>query len=216
MPFLRKLSASFQRWVADPPDLTQLLNDLDIQRNQTEIKENDRPSIYLCQGDAEQLEAVAALVHILGKPPEKCFGLLIDDADCRAAGVEAIHAPRRGTTGIGRVDQRHYELNGPKENFVELIKRLLGRMWEGEQRLRIYSPQQILGQLALFAELSAHPDGSPVPVTHIHPGSKELCRRVVALGQGATQTMVQGSTLTIQVRLKDKEEVSVTAQRSLH
>jgi hypothetical protein len=60
---------------------------------------------------------------------------------------------QKGNTGIEKVDGRHVNLAGTQAQFGSLVVQIVKRMWEGEQRLRIYPAQQIAGQLAVFSRL---------------------------------------------------------------
>ncbi len=62
------------------------------------------------QNELEKLEAVAAVWQTSRSSPDKLFGVLVIDEDCRDAGMTIEH--RMGQTGISYIDDRHFDLVG--------------------------------------------------------------------------------------------------------
>jgi len=155
-------------WLDKNPPLLKLLQCFDVKRD------NPRPepvSVYRVASEIEEVETASALFLTAPKTPDKRFGVLVSAEDCKAAGIN-LDASLSGTTGIAAVDGRHADLKGKTvEEFGHLMAHIVQSMWEGEQRIRLYPAQQIVGQIALFSKLSG---GDIEPVT------KQNCLDVLA------------------------------------
>jgi len=99
----------------------------------------------------EELEAAAATFQKTRSSPERLFGLRVTERDCQAAGIRLDAS--RGKTGVKCVDDRHIDLQGDENQFRALCVGVLARIWEGEQRLRIFPAIQVVGQIAVFSRL---------------------------------------------------------------
>src|SRR5262249_20686869 len=100
-----------------------------------------------------EVEAVAAHFLTTKSTLEKRFGVIVTEEDCREAGI-VIDPQELGTTGVRVIDRRHRDLKGTTvEQFGRLIARVVQAMWQGEQQIRLYPAQQILGQIAIFSKL---------------------------------------------------------------
>jgi len=160
-------------------------------------------SVYSAGNELEELEAVAAVFQTSPSEPEKRFGLLIDEGDCRAAGV-TVERDEQGKTGVGKVDARHVNLVGSQEQFAAAVVHILKAMWEGQQRLRSFPAQQIAGQLAIFSKLSRG---------QIHEDSRASC--LAALNLAAWHTFVEAKQFVeIRGELDDSMRRQVLAVRS--
>jgi hypothetical protein len=138
----------FDQWTFASPKLSALLQCFDINRK----SQNPRsPSVFVAHNAEEELEAVAAIFQKDPGKPERRFLIRIKDADCRAAGVAVDPTP--GETGIILVDRRHVDLRGSASQYIELIRQIVAAIWRGEDRLRIVTAHQILGQIAIFSTL---------------------------------------------------------------
>jgi hypothetical protein len=155
-----------ESWIELKPPLPRLLKCFDIDRNRPKPA---TVSVYRVGSEVEEVEAVAALFLTTSTTPEKRFGVLITEGDCQEAGIILDHS-ERGTTGIRAVDSRHVNLKGTVEAFGRLMARIVGSMWEGEQRIRCYPAQQIAGQIAIF---------SKIPHQEVDTDAKTKCLEVL-------------------------------------
>jgi hypothetical protein len=203
MRFLRGFSQQglVSNWLEQEPPLAKLLKCFDINRAASRF---DPVSVYIVRDEHEEMETGAALFQTTPGTPEKRFGILIDEQDCNAAGVE-IDPAVRGETGVHTVDVRHADLSGTQEQFARLVVRILARMWQGEQRLRSYPAQQIASQLAVFSRL---------PPKRIHEAARANC---LASLNRVSWCQVSPGGLIVEVRgkLSDKEVHEIAAARSL-
>jgi hypothetical protein len=187
-------------WLEKKPPLSRLLKCFDIDRR----RPDPQPvSVYKAGNELEELEAVAAVFQTSPTEPEKRFGLLLDEDDCRASGL-TIDRGEQGRTGISKVDSRHVNLVGSQEQFATAIVHVLKAMWEGQQRLRSFPAQQIAGQLAVFSKL---------PRGQIHEDSR--ASSLSALNLAAWHTFIEASqTVEIRGALDDSVPRDVVAVRS--
>lgn len=145
----------FKEWTGKTPKIDSLLrNCFDI----APIDPNSQHvvSVYDASTSEEELECVAGLFQrrgASGNTAEVQYGLRILASDCDLVGIAHV-AENEGRIGIPRVDRRHVNLAGTQEQFTELVKRILREMWKGDERLRIFVPHQLDGQIAVFSCLN--------------------------------------------------------------
>jgi hypothetical protein len=188
-------------WSAESPPLPRLVQCFGLQRNQP----NPRPvSVYRAENEQEEMEAVAALFQVQPRHPDKRFGVLFTDGDCREAGV-TVDESERGETGVQAVDGRHVNLRGTGQHFARLIVQIIKKMWEGEQLLRVYPPQQIVGQLAVLSRLGD---------AEIEAGTRQTCAEILA-GVNWHTFHDNLARVEIRCRLQDDEDFPVSAWRGL-
>jgi hypothetical protein len=112
-------------------------------------------STYLVDGPLEEMRVAAA--HLLADDDPKIetrylVRILLSDAN--AAGLR-VEDSTIGGTGVGWVDYRHRDLVGTKEEFLGLVAVILGRLREGEDRIRRIGKPQYEHALQHFAGLPA-------------------------------------------------------------
>jgi len=153
MEFLRvHAKASYSQWFGTKPELSKLLECFGVPRNHGSAKQVKPVSVFGARNQDEELQAVAAHFQYSPVTVEKRFTICVTKKDCDDAGIEIAFS--RGNTGIDFVDARHADLKGNLENFIRLTNVVIRRIWEGENRFRIYAPHAILGELALLSRLS--------------------------------------------------------------
>src|SRR6266542_1635088 len=138
-------------WFDAKPSLSTLFRSFDINEKLNTVQ---TASVFRTNSALEELEVASALTQKDQSTPAKQFGIRINPADCRAAGIE-IDATIRGTTGVESVDMRHVDLKGNRDQFRNLITSVLARLWEGHDCIRTFPEHMIAGQLALFQKLTA-------------------------------------------------------------
>jgi hypothetical protein len=190
--------SQFTEWQNPEPELSKLFLGFSID---PKLPKFDPPSVFHVKNELDELECVAGFFQKSGGSPEKLFGVLLTERDCQIAGI-GISAEKEGT-GIKQVDARHANLIGDREQFRTLIAGIVGRIWEGEQRLRLFPANQITGQIAVFSKL---------PGSHICEDSRQACERVLSK-TSCHQFHEKESRVEIVGRLKDKAECRVCAWR---
>jgi hypothetical protein len=202
MRFIRVFAQQtcFANWQDKEPALSKLLQFFEVQpRTQHQVS----VSVFEVRSELEELESVAAVFQKTRTCPEKRFGVLSTEEDCRTAGIE-IDRNERGNTGIHRIDARHANLIGTPDAFTRLVVEILQRIWEGEQRLRIFPAKQITGQVAVFFKL---------PAEEIQAASREDCECVLSKAN-CHQFIEEHSRVNIHGNLSDKRDIPVIATRS--
>jgi hypothetical protein len=151
MRFLRTFETPswFDEWHLKKPRLEVLLRCFD--RNGPS---SDPVSVFTIRNPIEELECVAARVQTYKSSELKNhFGVRFDDSECQMARIKLQPTPDEGLTGIKCVDARHYNLIGNQDEFTELIKLIIKKMYGGDERLRKFPPNQVRTQLTMFAHL---------------------------------------------------------------
>jgi hypothetical protein len=202
MRFLRVFTqqGALPNWSETNPPLASILQKcFDINRKASRIQP---VSVFQVRSEREEVEAVSALFQVSPSTPEKRFGVIVEEGDCLAAGVQ-IDRTEKGNTGITIVDGRHANFTGTQKQFGTLIGQIVKGMWEGEQRLRIYPAQQIALQLAVFSRL---PDGE------IDDASRDSSLTV--LNRVAWHTFTE-KRAEVRGRLADEDPHEIVSLRSL-
>jgi hypothetical protein len=165
MRFLRVVSGptDFAEWQLVEPRLSKLFLSFDIQPRSSQIPPT---SVFRVESELEALESAAAVFQKTGAKPDKLGGVLVTEQDCRDAGIRIVS--QEGGTGIRHVDNRHADLVGDSEQFKELFIIIIKRVWEGQDRLRMFPARQLSGQIAVFSKL---------PQGYIREESRETCER---------------------------------------
>jgi hypothetical protein len=109
-------------------------------------------STYSVDGEVEEVQA--AVAHLLTDQQPKVeprYLVRIRTADIHEAGLQEQDSVL-GATGIVRIDFRHRDLVGTKDQFERLVEVILSRVREGQDRVRRlgvvqfrYALQQIIG-----------------------------------------------------------------------
>jgi hypothetical protein len=186
-------------WLEQSPPLPFLLKCFDVNRQ----KPQPEPvSVYRIDSEIEEVEAVAAVFLTTAGSPEKRFGVIVAEDDCRAAGI-ALNLEEQGDTGVHSVDKRHVNLKGTVDQFGRLMARIVQAMWEGEQRIRLYPAQQIAGQIAVFSKFADD---------RIDPSTKTTCLEVLALKDWHTFEE-NDQAVIIRGALKDNSEFPIIGRR---
>lgn len=202
--FLRIFSRPnrYDAWVSASPQLSFLLDCFGIDR----IAQSVKPvSVFRATNPIEELQNVAAYLQTNQGSVEKTFALRISDEDCQCAGIK-VDSEARGETGLHLIDARHANLTGTPEAFIQLSVRIVGKIWEGEDRLRVFPSHQIIGEMAVLARLEENA---------IDPHARSRCHRV--LEREADRFAYSGDgCVQITGRLNDnKGEFPVCAVRQL-
>jgi hypothetical protein len=193
--------SDFQNWSVDNPKLPRLLKCFEIERNAPNPKP---PSIFAAHDSREELEAVAALFQNDPGTPEKRFAVRITQADCDTAGVTINTMP--GNTGIIFVDRRHSDLCGSPTQYRNLIRTIVEAIWRGEDRLRVFTPQQILGQIAIFSKI-----GQPF----VEPEAQKRCEDMLKGGTGSFSCTIHDGSIILDGKFDDKEDIRIRSQRPI-
>ena len=168
MEYLRIFASSRDCWVDKKPSLSSLLRCFDLISGLAADRPVKKPpSVFHACDRREELQNVAAHFQMTSTTVEKRYAISIKRSDCEKAGVEIKST--RGKTGVSFVDARHSDLTGTPENFFKLMAVLAGRIWEGENRVRVFSAHAIFGQIAVFSQLPGE----------IDPGAKDRCRTIL-------------------------------------
>jgi hypothetical protein len=110
-------------------------------------------STYEVEGETEETEAVAAhLLTDLSPKIEPRYVVRFRPVDLQDVGVDDGIL---GTTGIVRIDFRHRDLVGTKEQLQSLVGMVLIRLKEGQDRIRRFGAPQLRYMLERFADLAA-------------------------------------------------------------
>ena len=192
-------NATFTEWQNAQPDLGKLLQCFDVTRT---MSKPPPASVFRVLSELEELESVAAVFQKSRSSPEKLFGVVLTESDCRSAGM-AIE-PEQGQTGVRHVDACHFNLVGDSSQFRELVAGVVRRIWEGEQRIRVFPAKQITGQVAVLSKLHS---------AYICDESRECCEAVLSK---ASCHEFDHANLRVQIigSLFDKPPFEVRATRS--
>lgn len=212
MDYLRVFKTpSFSNWCGCKTNLSSLLKTFAVSRR-------DRGrltcSVFGYNNRAEELENVAALFQTKPNSVDRRFGIWLTNQDCEEAAIALMRT--EGQTGVRSVDQRHFELGGTADNFVDLTMSLVRRIWQGEDRVRAYAALTILGELAMFSRTN---EG-------IHDVVKRNCIDIFerSRGDGAgcrllehsvvelTGTVIEDSTITSITVLRQPPRLSLLAR----
>jgi len=201
MRLLRVLAQQglFSNWLAKTPRLTHLLKCFGLQ---LQVPDSET-SVYRADSELEEAEAVGAHFLITPGTPEKHFGVLVTDEECRSVGV-TIDLEQPGTTGVCEVDGRHVNLKGTSDQFVHLMALLVQGMWEGGQRLRAYPAQQIAGQIAIFSKL---------PDDRIHSVARKTCLEVLSASNWHTFEE-QPTAVVVRGEFEKRPDLPIIARRT--
>lgn len=202
MRFIRVSSQQpcFANWQEKEPTLSKLLQFFEVK---PQARTPDPVSVFEVRSELEELESVAAVFQRTVTSPDKRFGVLTTEEDCRIAGIK-VDRNEKGNTGIHQIDMRHTNLIGTPDQFNRLMIEILQRIWGGEQRLRVFPAKQITGQVAVFFKL---------PDQEIEEASREDCGCVLSKAN-CHQYIEEHSRVEIQGCVKDKRDFPVIATRS--
>jgi hypothetical protein len=114
--------------------------------------------VFSASNERERLQNIAAHFSTTFSGVETRFGLRITQSDCDIAGITIT--PNKGKTGIPFVDVRHSNLCGTLPAFISLVEGILTRMWEGQDRICVFPPHSILGEIAVLSQLSGLDEGT--------------------------------------------------------
>ncbi len=203
MRYIRMIStqADFNTWHIKAPEMSRLLRCFDMKQ---EGAGTESVSVYKVESESDELECVSAVFQGSRGSPAKLFGVLLSQDDCESSGIK-IDALAGGRTGIGRIDQRHSNLTGGREDFRKLLVKILQRIWEGEQRLRLFPENQIIGQIAVFSRLS---------LKDIEEDSRKCCEAVLSKAS-CHRFLENESRVLIEGNVVDRTAISVLASRDL-
>lgn len=200
--YLRIFKTNPGSWYTNEMSFGMLLKHFDA-----EAKKRPPPaSVFKVDTEAEELRSAAAFFQTsLPGRVEQRFGVCLKQEDCDRAGI-GIDAGAVGDTGIKDVDQRHVNLTGSQKQFSEMIVQILARLWEGENRLRVFPAWQILGELAVLAHL---------PKGQIEEGARANCQRVLDKHAGMVNYLNDRSSVELKKELTHNHlKLCVVAVRS--
>ena len=205
MEYLRVYAtASWSQWFDKKPKLSMLLKCFDLDRNQESTKQVAPVSVFRARNQDEELQAVAAFFQTAPGTVEKRYAICITEKDCGEAGIEIDFT--HGQTGVHFVDARHADLKGTLDNFIQLANVITRRIWEGDNRYRIYSKHTILGEVAILSRLA---DG-------IDDGAIQGCNEVLAKSADLHRFPDGRDVVKLIGKMDDKKkEVLITATRKL-
>lgn len=165
MFYVREFSSKtwLGHWLSKTPELKALLKSFGIGLTGNV----EPPSVFRCEGQSSELETVAALCQ-RSRTSERTHLIRVALDDINSVGIR-VDTSESGRTGIRTVDVRHANLHGSREQFQALVERVLTKIWEGDNRLNVFSELAILGELARLSKLS---DG-------IDEGARERCMRLL-------------------------------------
>jgi hypothetical protein len=125
------------------------------QVHRKDLRDICEESTYLVDDPLEEMQVAAA--HLLTEDDPKIetrYLVRILLAYPKEAGLR-VEDSAIGGTGIGWVDFRHRDLVGTKDHFQKLVTTILGRLREGEDRIRRIGRPQYEHALQHFSELPA-------------------------------------------------------------
>jgi hypothetical protein len=190
-------ASRFNEWYGAEPDLTKLLQCFDVKRGAV----CQPASVFRVGNELEELEAAAGVFQRTRSSADKRFGILLSEEECRRVGIRVDAT--NGGTGIKHVDLRHVDRSGDISQFTRLVAQLVKKMWEGEQRLRVFPAKQIVGQVAVFSKL---------PDERISSESRETCFAILA--KSACHTFDrESSQVEIRGKFKDDSASEILASR---
>ena len=101
--------------------------------------------------------------------------------------------------------RRHFNLSGQQIQFVNLVREIVAKIWEGHDRLRAFPAHQVSGQLAAFLEFDDRT---------AEPEAKERCRRTLNRNPELCNRSPDRKQIEIKSDLQDGNElVPVVAAR---
>jgi hypothetical protein len=202
MLYIRMVSIQkdFNSWHVKNPEMSRLLRCFDLKPEGTGI---ESVSVYKAESESDELESVSAVFQGSRGSPEKLYGILLTEKDCGSSGIK-IDGAARGSTGIRRIDRMHANLTGTRDDFKKLMVQILQRIWEGEQRLRLFPENQIIGQIAVFSKLL---EGD------IEEDTRGSCE-VVLRKASCHRFLEEESRVEIEGKVEDRQGIRVLASRS--
>lgn len=137
---------SFSEWTTRTPNHLQLAQDfLDSKKNEC--------SVYRIESIPDKTKIISAHFTVLNRNKiEKVACIEIKGKFLSDAGLELFMTP--GRTGIKFVDDRHHDIRGSEDKFVELVKLIVNDYFEGNQPFLGIEPEQMETFIRQFKELS--------------------------------------------------------------
>jgi hypothetical protein len=158
-------SGSYTKWFEPNPDVDQLTKHLFRLDQRVQ-------STYEAASHADEVEAAAAFGLLSGSSKlQHCFVLRIEQSDLDAVGIQRDDEGKYRPTGVVAVDQRHVDLLASKRQLTELVRHILARLHDGEDRVRRISSQQMKHRLEEFS--TANDDA-------VTQDAKARCRELIA------------------------------------
>ena len=138
-------ASRFNEWYGAEPDLTKLLQCFDVKRGAVA----GSPQAFSGWAtNSKSLRRQRASFRRTRSSADKRFGILLSEEECRGVGIRVDAT--NGGTGIKHVDLRHVDLSGDISQFTRLVALLVKKMWEGEQRLRVFQKNKLWAKSRYF------------------------------------------------------------------
>lgn len=157
----------------------------------------------------KEVECVAAHFQTYNKASvTKQYAVRIHSRDCERAGIQVEADKGEGRTGLKDIDEKHYNLIGNQQQFMNLAKEIVAKIWEGEDRLRVLPEAQLRAQLTVFVHLQANLIASE---------AKQRCEKALSKTSTMQKKSENGQYVEIYGSLicKSNDEIEVAARRHI-
>ncbi len=202
---IRPFSDKFPKWTDKSPELTQLLKCFEIIRDAPAGKVLTT-SLYLTEAAEDELAIVAALHQRSEHSVDKRYAVRVEQGECEQSGLQ-VQPHIENKTGIRDVDRKHVNVSGTLDQFIRLMVRIVSEIWKGQDRLRIFTEHQILGQLAVFVKQSSE---------RVEPEAQQRCLHCLSKSPDRFQFCDDVGIVRILGTLNDKtQSVDVVAERPI-
>jgi hypothetical protein len=192
----------FNAWHERKPPIENLLKCFDREKSDT-----DPVSTFRAYTAADELECAAAHFQTFNRTDFAVHCIVRFDSDeCRRAGIITEPAANEGLTGVLFVDAKHFNLRGTTDQFSELIKKIVGRIWLGEERLRLFPVHQLRYQTAIFSQMSEH---------LIEKAARQRCEKLLSKYQGRHRFSEKKDKITIYGDLCDKNSAALPVEAEI-
>jgi hypothetical protein len=192
----------FNNWHEKKPTIEVLLRCFDREKSDA-----DPVSAFWACTAADELECAAAHFQSFSRTDfAQHFIVRFSSDECRRAGIITEPAANEGLTGVVFVDAKHFNLKGTTAQFSELIKNIVGRIWVGEERLRLFPIHQLRYQTVIFSQMPEH---------LIEKAASERCEKLLSKYQGQHRFSEKRDRITISGDLCDKQSAALPVQAEM-
>ena len=192
----------FNAWHQKKPSIEDLLRCFDREKSDTHAV-----SAFAAITSADELECATAHFQTYSRTDFALqFIVRFSSDECRRAGIITEPARDEGLTGVSFVDAKHFNLKGTTEQFSELIKIIVGRIWLGEERLRLFPVHQLRYQTAIFSRM---------PENVIEKAARQRCDKLLSKYQGRHRFSEKQDKITIYGDLCDKHNAALPVEAEI-
>lgn len=208
MQFIRAISkpSHFKEWSKASPTLSKLLEVLKLDPRWADDKQAI-VSVFRATSHTQELEVVASqFARRKTTDLEDCYAIRLTADDCENCGIDVNRVNEHGT-GVLSVDDRHCNLSGTKQQFVELISRTVANIWAGQDRLKVYPRLQVGAQIAVLSCLND---------SEIEPEARKRCREIIQASNHLTIDNPAEKVRIESVLQSGAKSIKVVAERPIH